>query len=120
MIENHKDVEATKAARRAGEISDPRSYISIAGHIYLRGQDRSRLRELVYVDAKGFCAVCRAFRHRSQGDMDHIQGGRKHIRCDCWDRKLANGAICRNVRWICSIRLYERGCHAKKHHRTIG
>lgn len=117
MIENHKDVLATKAARKSKRFQDPRSWISIAGHVYLRGRDRSALREKVFAK-QTHCALCYKRLAFGEGDMDHIRGKRKLARCDCWRTKLADGSRHTNVQRVCSM-FAPGSCHAEKHHRVL-
>lgn len=119
MIENQKDPVATKAARKAGEISDRNSWISFAGHIYLAGQDRGRLREHVYIDARMICALCKTFCPNWDGNLEHIRSGRPLVRCDCFHRTLADGTVCTNVQWTHGMRSV-KPCHRAKHNREIG
>lgn len=118
MIENRRDREATKRARKAKQIQDPRSYINIAGHIYLRGRDRSAVRELVKEDAKGICAICKTKVQDWDADMDHIRGKRKHERCDCYGRQLPDGTTCTNLQWVHGM-FSRMPCHRRKHGREI-
>lgn len=119
MVENQKDVAATKAARKAGEITDRDSWISIAGHIYLAGQDRSDLREKVYLAARYICALCKKFCPAWDGNLEHIRSGRPMVRCDCFGRRLADGTICTNVQWSHGM-FSIHPCHRDKHNREIG
>jgi hypothetical protein len=119
MIENKKDPGATKQARRSGEIIDPRSYVSIAGHIYLRGKDRSRQRELVFAMSPDLlCKICGKRVRSGDGDYDHIRGGSPHHRCDCYARILADGSYCTNVRLVHSM-FSKEPCHRQKHGREL-
>src|SRR5277367_2720927 len=112
MLENHKDKEATKAAG----FQDKRSWISIAGHQYLRGKDRSALRHAVFDFFKGKCCICGRATGEDNGDMEHEVGGRPLARCDCFHTRLANGVHHTNVRWICGM-FGLSPCHRKKHNR---
>lgn len=116
MIENQIDRTATKAARKAGEISDRNSFITIAGHIYLAGQDRSELRSKVHLEAKSRCALCGGYCPLWDGNLEHIRSGRPYARCDCFNRTLANGTICLNVRWAHGMASIH-SCHRKRHNR---
>lgn len=121
MIENHPDRERTALARREGVFTDRRSYYSIAGHVYLRGVDRSALRFKVFAENHargGRCAICGEALALWEGDLEHIEGGRKHARCDCWHTVLADGTVHTNVRRSCSM-FARDSCHAKKHHRVL-
>lgn len=117
MIENYKDILATKAAWKAKCFRDRRSWISIAGHVYLRGQDCSALRVKVF-SAQGRCQICHEPLADGEGDMDHIEGKRKLARCDCWRIKLADGSRHTNVQRVCSM-FAPGSCHAEKHHRVL-
>ena len=115
MIENQRDEQRTLELRKLGIFEDRRSWISFAGHVYLQGYDRSRLRALVREDADGICYVCKN-KARFDGDMDHIEGGLGPQRCDCYHTKLANGKKHTNVGWIHGM-FSRKACHQKKHHR---
>jgi hypothetical protein len=116
MLGNHKDRERTKAARESGEFEDPRSYYSIAGHVYLRGNDRSERRMLVWIRSNGKCALCFEKLTLRDCDMDHIKGGTKHARCDCLRTILADGTEHTNVRAVHGM-FSVKPCHRVKHHR---
>lgn len=78
------------------KFKDRRSFVSLDGHDYLKGRDKSnRYREMVE-NVKPFCAKCGAF--LLNGELDHIQGGNVG-RCDCPH----------NLQWLC------RNCHRDKH-----
>lgn len=115
-IENKKDREATKAARKAGLIHAP-SWISYAGHIYLVGQDRSALRARLFAKQKR-CQICKARLAAGAGEMDHIKGSTHVSRCDCYHRRLADGTIHTNVQRIHG-RFSIENCHEKKHRRDL-
>src|ERR1700676_2921884 len=118
LLLNHKDREATLAAYAKGEFTDARrrSWISIAGHVYARGEDASLLRTHVFVESKALCALCGDKCPLWRGDMDHIKGGNPKVRCDCFHRVLTDGTICTNIRWVHSM-MDKEPCHRRKHHR---
>ena len=116
MIANHKDVERTKLLRRAGIFRSRKSYVSIAGHYYLRGEDRSLQRERLVREQGLRCAICKQPVAAWDADMDHIRGGNKYARCDCLGVTLAGGSRCTNLQIVHGMRS-KRGCHARKHHR---
>jgi hypothetical protein len=90
----------------------------MAGHIYLRGPDRSRMRKKVFEASKGKCAMCGHACDEHQGDMDHIKGNTKHTRCDCFRRRLKDGTIHTNVQWLHGMEMQD-SCHQKKDHRNL-
>lgn len=118
MIENHKDVERTKAARKSGEFLERGSYYNLAGHVFLRGRDRMRQRWKVFASSKGKCAICEERCDEHQGDYDHVKGGRKHARCDCFHLELNDGTHHTNVQWVHAMELQD-SCHKTKHHRDL-
>lgn len=118
MIENQKDKEATKAARKAKEIHAP-SWISIAGHVYLENPvDTHALREVVIHTARSKCAICGEYCPPWDGDVDHVKSGRPFQRCWCHFRPLADGTICTNVQWVHGMFSTEP-CHRNKHNREV-
>ena len=115
-IENKKDRDVTKAARKAGEIHAP-SWISYAGHVYLENsEDKGALRLLVALRAGYKCALCGEYCPMWDGDLDHIKSGRPVVRCWCYFRLLPNGDICTNLRWVHSM-FSTKPCHRKRHNR---
>jgi hypothetical protein len=117
VIENLRDVAATKAARKAGEIHAP-SFISIAGHVYLFGKDVSAVRLIVRTHAGGYCYLCGKFCADWDGDLEHLKSGRFFQRCFCFGRTLADGTICSNLGWAHSTRSVHP-CHRDKHNREV-
>lgn len=118
MLEYHRDDAATKVAYTSKRFRDRRSWISIGGHQYLRGKDRSALREKVFAKQWKYCQNCGAELAQFDGDLEHIVGGRPKARCDCWGTKLADGTRHTNVRRTCSMWAID-SCHAEKHHRVL-
>lgn len=118
MIENKKDREATKAARKAGEIHAP-SWISYAGHVYLEGRDCGELRARVMHDAVNKCYICGEYCPSWDGDLEHFKSGRPVVRCWCYHRRLTTGEICTNVGWVHSMFSRSHACHRKKHNREV-
>lgn len=116
MIENHKDIDRTRHAKALGIFLDPRSYYNIAGHVFLRGKDRSRQRLRAWIKAKSICAICGRSVHSFDADYDHQVGGSKHRRCDCLDQELNNGEMHTNVRMVHGM-FSKEPCHRQKHHR---
>src|SRR5215471_2672068 len=99
MLANQIDVERTKAARKAKIFVDRRSKFTLAGHIYLMGEDRSRQRHKVFEESHhsgNKCALCGDYLGIAGGDYEHIKGGRKFERCDCLRQVLADGTVCTN------------------------
>lgn len=121
MLENRKDVERTRTARKAKVFVDRRSYFSNSGHVFLAGQDRSAQRAIVFADnvaRGGKCDLCGKQLLPGEGDYEHIVGGRKHVRCDCFNQALNDGTVHTNVRRTCSM-FAPNSCHAAKHHRVL-
>ena len=84
---------------------DKRSFISLSGHLYLKGDDIREQRQKVYERDKGICHGidvegyrCKRYVSWNTGHMDHIQGGLVG-RCDCMH----------NLQWLCP------DCHRAKH-----
>lgn len=118
MIENHKDVAATKAARKAKIIRAP-SWISVAGHLYLEHpDDKRRARLEVQLEAKFTCALCKTYCSACDGDVDHVKSGRPLVRCWCFGRTLADGTVCTNLRWIHGM-FSLKPCHRDRHNREV-
>lgn len=118
VIENKKDLARTRYARRHGEFEDPRSYYNIAGHVFLRGVDRSQRRRQVFEFFKMICQVCGKHVKWHEADYDHMIGGSKHRRCDCWNTLLADGSLHSNVQLVHGM-FSKEPCHRRKHHRVI-
>lgn len=118
MIQNQKDRDATKAARKAKEIHAP-SWISIAGHVYLEdADDKRRVRMAVMLEAKFICALCHKYCSASDGDVDHVKSGRPVVRCWCFGRMLVDGTVCRNLRWVHGM-FSVHPCHRQRHNREV-
>ena len=116
MIENKKDAEATKAARKAHIINAP-SWISIAGHVYLESAEDKRVLRLNLMAAqRNICAICNTYCSSADGDLDHIKSGRPVARCWCYFQTLANGKLCTNVRFIHGM-FSTKPCHRDRHNR---
>lgn len=121
MILNQKDRERTKLSYEMGIFEDRRSYFSFAGHIYLRGDDRSRRRKQVFEASGGKygkCSVCGRRCDEHQGDMHHIKGNTKHSRCDCLNTLLKDGTRHTNVTWVHGMEMKD-SCHQKIDHRNL-
>lgn len=118
MLANQRDRDRTKATYIQGIFLDPRSYFSLAGHIYLRGRDRSNRRKEVFEASKGKCSECGKRCDEYQGDMHHIKGNTKHQRCDCLEQQLMDGTFHTNVAWIHGMEMKD-SCHQKKDHRDL-
>lgn len=88
------DREATKGCH----FLDPRSFLSIDGHHYLKGDDIRERRTDVYERDKGICQKCGSFADWNRGHMHHLQGGLVG-RCDDLT----------NLQWLCPP------CHHKEH-----
>jgi hypothetical protein len=116
MIENQRDKTTTMKLRRLKVFDDPRSFVSISGHRYLEGWDRTMLRERVFAEQKR-CAICNEALAPGQGDLEHIKGGNGPQRCDCYRTQLADGTWHTNVQRTHSMRDPLHNCHRKKHHR---
>jgi hypothetical protein len=118
MIANQMDRAATTKLRRLKIFDDPRSYVSISGHVYLEGWDRTMLRERVFAEQKA-CALCLKPLAPGQGDLEHIKGGLGPQRCDCYRTRLADGTRHTNVQRTHSMRDPMHNCHRVKHHREV-
>lgn len=118
MIENQKDVAATKLARKEKRIHAP-SWISIAGHVYLEdADDKRRVRIAVMLEAKFICALCQKYCSACDGDVDHVRSGRPVVRCWCFGQTLADGTACTNLRWVHGM-FSVHPCHRNRHNREI-
>jgi hypothetical protein len=117
LLENQIDRTRTKDARKAGILHDRRSFYTFAGHVFLRGEDRSAVRVKVFYDnitmRGGRCELCDKRMPTWDGEMDHIEGGRKNARCDCWRTVLNDGTTHSNLRRVC------HDCHIKRHGRIL-
>ncbi len=81
---------------KARKFKEPGSFVSVDGHEYLKGKDKTaRYREAVE-KLPPFCNKCKRLLY--EGDLDHIQGGLVG-RCDCMH----------NLQWLC------KDCHREKH-----
>lgn len=119
MLENQRD-EAATAARNFLCKGKRGSYVSLSGHEYLRGKDRSIRWNTLYEREKGLCCVCGRWRDRDKADMDHIKGKRPKIRCDCYGTLLVDGTVCTNIRLICTMdpnKGIQAPCHQQRHNR---
>jgi hypothetical protein len=116
MIENRKDVATTKEYRKRKIFEDSKSWISNAGHIYLEGKDKKQLRARLCIDSKRICAICKQLIAFGDEDLDHIRGGRKYVRCDCYFQRLNDGSLCTNVQLVHGM-FSHRPCHRQKHNR---
>ena len=100
-----RDVTMTRAMRENRFLMERGSFCTlpdVAGkvHFHLEGSDRSRMRQIVYIRAKGRCQNrrCGAPIVWDTFEMDHIKGGLSE-RCDCLH----------NLRALCL------GCHRARH-----
>lgn len=121
MIEFHTDKERTKTARKAKLFVDRRSRYTISGHVFLKGDDVGPVREKVFQDNRargGKCDICGKKLLQHEGDLEHIKGGRKLVRCFCYHQVLNDGTVCTNLRRSCSMRR-PGSCHQQKHGRIL-
>lgn len=118
MIENRIDIERTRAARKSKEFVDRRSYYNLAGHVFLRGHDRSIRRLDLMCHFGMICQICKKEVLFWDADYEHIVGGSKHRRCDCFYTKLADGSIHTNVQLVHGM-FSKMPCHRRKHHREV-
>jgi hypothetical protein len=117
MIENQKDVLRTKELRKAKVFIDGKSWISFAGHVYLKGKDASRAHDIVF-DAESSCGICGKRMAPGRGDLEHIRGGRKLARCWCYHQVLTDGTTCVNIRRTHGM-FDPEPCHRAKHGREL-
>ena len=121
MIENHTDRERTKEARKCKLFKDRRSRYTLSGHVFLYGTDKEVIRAAVFrdnINRGGKCDICGKQLASWDGDLEHIAGGRKNARCDCYHTVLADGTVHTNLRRSCSM--FAKGsCHARKHGRIL-
>jgi len=118
MIANQKDKQATKAAWKRADFLDQRSYITMAGHVFLFGQDVSQMRVQVALDAMFKCAICGEYASLYFGNLEHIASGRKMNRCFCYKRTLADGTVHTNLRWTHGM-FSHYSCHRDIHNREV-
>jgi hypothetical protein len=118
MLDNKKDIATTKEYREGKIFTDPRSWISNVGHVYLRGIDKKILRARLCVDSRHTCAICGTLIALGHEDLDHIRSGNKYQRCDCYFHRLYDGTLCTNVQLVHGMFSY-KPCHRAKHHREI-
>lgn len=102
-----KDITVTKNLREAGFLQDPRSFISLDGHLFLKGCDKGNIRYLVFKKHKNRCVVCKA-------PLD-IDVGLFDVRCGNWHHpKKCDCVGCSELRCDTTT---GRPCHA---HGTVG
>jgi hypothetical protein len=114
-LENRCDAEATKQAG----FKDKESWVSLAGHQYLFGEDKVAIRAVVFRDATGLCCFCGRYVAEDYGDLEHRRAGRKLVRCDCYGTLLADGSICTDLRWSHGMGDFANACHRKRHNREV-
>lgn len=119
MLDYARDPQATAEAFEAGLLHGE-SYIDIAGHEHLRGQDKRRRWDWLYRLAEGHCADCGRFCTPRECDMAH-RGKTTKTRCECINRVLNNGDICTGIDLLCTLDPRKGGtknsCHSKRHNR---
>lgn len=99
------DRTTTANLRAAKLILDRRSFIGKDGHLYFFGQDKSRLRPLIFKLHRSKCAICGA----RANEMDSSGNWHHRGKCDCPTKE------CSEIR--CDSFVTGRPCHA---HRTSG
>lgn len=102
-----KDDRATRTLYEAGFFEHPDSYITLDGHIVLRGCDKSRVRREVFKRFKNACVVC--------GTQLRDYAAAFSPMCGAWHHPKACSCVgCSELRCDTST---GRKCHA---HRTVG
>ena len=102
------DTTTTANLRAAKLILDKRSFIGKDGHLYFFGEDKARLRDIIFKVHGGRCAVCR-YKLNPESVWSHDTGNWHHPKkCDCPTKE------CSELR--CD-EITGRKCHA---HRTPG
>lgn len=102
-----RDITVTKNLREAGFLQDPRSFVSLDGHLFLYGMDKAQTRNFVWRKHKGRCVVCRWKLNIDAEDFSKDRGAWHHPKnCDC--------VGCSELRCDTTT---GRPCHA---HRTVG
>lgn len=106
------DKERTEAARKSGEFQSRYSYYSQRIHpgtkhqcVYLAGADCSLRRRQVICRDDHRCQICMGMVRSwtGGGEIDHIDSGRKALRCWCME----------------NLRFVHKCCHRKRHNREI-
>lgn len=105
-----KDITVTRNLREAGFFENKDSFVSLTGHLFLEGLDKSRVRAKVFRKHKNRCVVCRAKLDPKAPDFHPMRGAWHHpnsaFHCDC--------VSCSELRCDTTT---GRKCHA---HGTVG
>ena len=91
LVENHqmprgakRDKTVTQNLQEAGILEDNRSFISLDGHLFLEGQDKAKVRPLVFARYHNKCVVCHTFLHPDAAAWMPWCGAWHHVKnCDC-------------------------------------
>lgn len=104
-----EDIRVTRNLREAKVITHPDSKVGLDGHLYFEGEDKARLRPLVFRRHKNRCVVCGARLSAEAEDWTPMRGDWHHpAKCDCVE--------CSELR-CGNTNSSGRKCHA---HRTEG
>ena len=78
------DVAVTANLHAAGLLTEKRSFVSLDGHLYLEGADKSRIRPLIFKRFKNRCVICNAKLDQNAEPFASNCGAWHHrLRCDC-------------------------------------
>jgi hypothetical protein len=102
-----KDIRVTQALRDAKLLEHRDSYVSLDGHLILRGADKSRIRPLIFKKSRNKCVMC--------GWKLDPEAQPYHPNCGAWHHPGPCSCVgCTELRCDATT---GRPCHA---HRTIG
>jgi len=102
-----KDFTVTTNLFEAGFLVEPDSFVSLSGHLFLEGQDKSRVRWFVFMRHKNKCVICGHKLSLAVDEFHPDRGAWHHVKnCDC--------VGCSELRCDTTT---GRKCHA---HREIG
>jgi hypothetical protein len=102
-----KDIRVTQALREAKLFAHPDSYVSLDGHLILRGTDKARIRPIIFRKYRSKCCVCGWKLREEAQPYDRDCGAWHHPGpCSC--------VSCTDLRCDATT---GRPCHA---HRTAG
>jgi hypothetical protein len=78
------DLTVTSNLREARIFEDERSFVSLDGHLFLRGLDKSKVRKQVFIKHKDRCVICGHMLDRYARKFATSCGAWHHPKnCDC-------------------------------------
>ena len=79
-----EDITVTKNLREAGFFEHPDSFVSLDGHLFLEGHDKTRVRPEVFKRYKNKCVICGIVLHPDATAWTPRVGAWHHVKnCDC-------------------------------------